>query len=225
MQQDIQELRNLPLEKLISAPLNAVIAAQANAALSTATFIEHVGLKPEKENTSLFDDPAGDENKYDVRMARLKVTKKVLDNGNVTDQEEAVELPFISLFNIPAFEINSLDWDFNVKLKSIQEHEMNFTHTVESTTGGNANATAGLQSLGIPVGIGAGAKVEVSSTTNFESRFGAGREQEYNLHINVKANAAPLPKGIERLLDIAERIATENQAVNQLTATTTPPTP
>ena len=88
----------------------------------------------------------------------------------------------------------------------------------------SGNINAGLQELGIPVGIGASAKVEASTSTKFELRYGSGHEHEYNLNISIKANAAPQPRGIERLLGIAERIAAANEAATQAVATPAPVT-
>lgn len=196
MQQDINELRELPLEQLISAPLNAVIAAQANAAITTAKFIEEIGFK-RNDDDSFFDTP--DEvakNDYDVRVAKLKIDA----NGNIT----SVDIPFITLFNVPNFEISNFDWAFNCKLKSMQSFSAKFGISTTTTTSVKKNMGLDISSL---LKIGASMKVETTTKTDFESRFKAGREQEYNLTINIRGNAAPLPKGIETLLSIAENAA------------------
>lgn len=197
MQADINELRDLPLEHLISAPLNAVIQAQANAAVTTAKFIETIGFKRQSDDDSFFDTPddAG-KNDYDVRVAKLKIDA----NGKVT----SVDIPFISLFNVPNFEISNFDWSFNVKLKSIQSFSARFG--VSSTTTTSSTTDVGLDIKGL-LRIGSKMKVETTTKTDFESRFKAGREQEYNLSINIRGNSAPLPKGIETLLSIAENAA------------------
>lgn len=215
MQEDITELRNLPLEQLISAPLNAVIQAQAQAAMTTAHFIEEVGFKRQTEdNNSLFDTPdnASNENNYDVRVAKLQIDA----NGKKTN----VDIPFITLVNVPNFEITNFDWSFNVKLKSMQSYSAKFGVSSTVNTSNNANAQVNLFSL---LKFGGGMKVETTTKTDFESRYKSGREQEYNLNINVKGNAAPLPKGIETLLSIAENAAkTEPVAPPTPTPTPTP---
>ena len=43
MEQEIQDLTELPLSSLMSGPINAVIEAQASAAMTTANFIQQVG--------------------------------------------------------------------------------------------------------------------------------------------------------------------------------------
>lgn len=207
MQEDITELRNLPLEQLISAPLISVIKAQAQAATTTAKFVEEIGFKKENEDKSMFDTPDGEDNNYDVRVAKLRVTTTggAADTTNVT----TVELPFISLVNVPNFEITNFDWAFNVKLKSMQSFSAKFG--IENTTTTTGDVNAGLDIKGI-LKIGGGMKVESCTKTDFESRYKSGREQEYNLAISVKGTQAPLPKGIETLLSIAEAAAKASTA-------------
>ena len=199
MDQDITELRNLPLEQLISAPLNAVIKAQAQAAMTTAQFIEEIGFKRKDEDSlSFFDTPdnTGGENDYDVRVAKVQIDA----NGLVTK----VDIPFITLVNVPSFEITNFDWSFNVKLKSMQSFSAKFGTTNTTSTTVNASSELNIFSL---IKIGGSMKVESTTKTDFESRFKSGRAQEYNLNINIKGNSAPLPKGIETLLSIAENAA------------------
>ncbi|MFN7957550.1 MAG: DUF2589 domain-containing protein [Holophagaceae bacterium] len=196
MQEDITELRNLPLEQLIAAPLNAVIKAQAQAAMTTAQFIEEIGFK-RPDDDSFFDTPDTlSSNDYEVRVAKLHVDA----NGKATN----VDIPFITLFNVPNFEITNFDWSFNVKLKSMQSFSAKFGTSTTTTTSGNAGGSLSIFSM---LKIGGGMKVETTTKTDFESRFKSGREQEYNLSINIKGNSAPLPKGIETLLNIAEAAA------------------
>jgi len=217
MQRDIQELRDLPLEALLSAVLNAAIAAQTNAALSTADFIKQIGFIDDSESLlSLFDDQG--EAKSDVRTADLTFKKKVFVDGSIEEVEESISLPYISLFNIPALEIDSVDFDFKADLKSVESFETSFTHSTTATTTSDSEVGADLTSIGLPIKIGTRTKVEVKQQTDYELRYGAGREQQYSLRVQVKAGNAPQPRGIERLFDIAERISAENEAAAQAAA-------
>jgi hypothetical protein len=207
MQQDIKELRELPLEDLITAPINAVITAQRNAAITTMKFIEEIGLiRPDED--SFFDTPTdASKNDYEVRIAKLKVKHTlapVPPSTTPTVNETVVELPFISLFNIPSFEIGTMEWEFNAKLKSMVGFtaKAKLSSATTTTGGGGASIGGGL----IPIKIGASMKIESTVKTDFESRFKTGREQEYNLRIKINANSAPTPKGIEKLLDIAQSL-------------------
>lgn len=263
MNQNVQVLKDLPLEALISAPLNAVIKAQAEAALSTANFIERIGfINKSDKKSSLFDKPKnakGDE--FDVRVAKLQVIKKIPSKaaipesgeaafpngmkdaaGNIPsgananaanndgnhpgglpvhadavpavpsrDSLETVELPFISMVNIPSVEISELNWDFNVKLNQVDEISTDFGVSTELEVNSDSNLSFG---LGKFLSIGNSMKVQSTTKTDFESHFGSTREQEYNLKIGIKARQAAPPRGLERLMNIAETIATNNERVN-----------
>ena len=93
MQADVQELRDLPLDALITAPLNAVITAQRDAAVTTMKFIEEIGyIRPDED--SFFDPPADKtKNTYDIRIAKLKVNHtKVIPPATATGTATTVPL-------------------------------------------------------------------------------------------------------------------------------------
>jgi len=201
MQQDIQELRNLPLEDLITAPLNAVIKAQNNAAMTTVAFIESVGLIAKGSNNGFLDNDDPDaQAEYDVRMAKMKVEKTTANGTESVD----VEFPFVSMFNVPTFEINNLEWEFNAKLKSVQSFSAALTTSASIKTETTGKGQFNLNKL---VKLDTSMKVETAFKTDFEMRYKADREQEYNLKIKVNASAAPPPKGLAKLLDIIEKVA------------------
>lgn len=202
MTQEVQTLKDLPLESLISAPLNAVIAAQANAAMSTAAFIERLGFKAKESDaldlSMLFDD--GDSN-YEVRNANITFEKKV---GTETE-EVKLSVPYITLFNIPSIEIEEMTWDFNVKLKRAEVFSTSLS--ISNETKVNANTSFNLGGGFLPIKIGSSLKVESTTKTDFNTKFGLSKEAEYNLKISVKATQAAPPKGLEKLLSIAEQLA------------------
>lgn len=227
MKQETQELKNLPLSFLISAPLNAAIEAQRASALSTAAFIEQVGFLPKDKKLSLFADK---NNTYDVRQAVISYEQdeiKLKTPGDpaaepaipavyevVKGVKRTLQLPFISLLNIPMFEVSELNIDFNVRLKGITQFEAEFNNETSSTVGGSGSAGGDLGSLGIPLSVGASMKVETTSRSEFGLRYGEGHEAEYNLHVTVKAVQSALPKGIERMLALAEKIVDSSEKAN-----------
>lgn len=217
MQEDITELRELPLESLVSAPLNAVIAAQANAAMTTVKFIEEVGFDREGRGDESFFDDLGNEqsNSYEVRVAKLKIE---VDKGPGNTTTTNVQIPLLSLFNVPSFEISNFDWSFNCKLKSVQSFSAKFGTASTTTTTGESNNELNIKNV---LKFGTKMKVEMTTKTDFESRFKTGREQEYNLAISIRGNSAPLPRGIETLLSIAENAA-KSEPVQPAAPTPTP---
>jgi len=202
MTQEVQTLKDLPLESLISAPLNAVIAAQTNAAMSTAAFIERIGFKAKDSNaldlSMLFDEGTSN---YEVRNADITFEKTV-----GTDTEEVkLSIPYITLFNIPSIEIEEMTWDFNVKLKRAEVFSTSLSISNETTVAVNNSFNLGGGFL--PLKIGSSLKVESTTKTDFNTKFGLSKEAEYNLKISIKATQASPPKGIEKLLAIAEQLA------------------
>lgn len=133
---------------------------------------------------------------------------------NVKKTKRTMQLPFISLLNIPMFEVSELNIDFNVRLKGVTQFEAEFNNETSSTASGSASASGDLSSLGIPLSVGASMKVETTNRSNFGLRYGEGHESEYNLHVTVKAVQAAQPKGIERLLALAEKIVDASEKSN-----------
>ena len=132
-------------------------------------------------------------------------------NAFIRTTEEKIELPFLSLVPIPSFAVNQLDWDFNVRLNSVEQFETDFTHSDTTTIDSESKFAL---SLGDFLTIGSTMKVQTTVKNDFELRYGSSHEAEYNLKISIKATAAKTPLGIERLLGIAERIATNNEQAN-----------
>ncbi len=128
--------------------------------------------------------------------------------AKITKISEKIELPFLSLLPIPSFEVTELNWDFNVKLNSVEEFSTDFTHSDETTA--DVGSSFGLN-LGEFLSIGNHMNVQSTVKNDFELRYGSTHEAEYNLKISIKASAAKTPLGIERLLGIAEKIATNNE--------------
>ena len=227
MNQELQELKNLPLSSLISAPLNAAIEAQRAAALSTAAFVEQVGFMPPEKKSTIFSRKNAS---YEVRQAVVsyKQDEIFLDKRGdpnavpptkdeytvVKGVQRTLQFPFIALFNVPTFEVSELSIDFNVALKSVSEFEVEIKDETQASTTGSGSLDLGLQSLGIPLGVSGSMKVEATRRSQFGLRYGEGHESEYNLHITVKAIQGPQPKGIERLLALADKIVDASEKAN-----------
>lgn len=144
-------------------------------------------------------------------VPEVPATPAVPAEFKVTKVKRTMQLPFISLLNIPMFEVSELNIDFNVRLKGVTQLEAEFNNETSSTVSGSESVSGDLSSLGIPLNVGASMKVETTSRSNFGLRYGEGHEAEYNLHVTVKAIQAAQPKGIERLLALAEKIVDDSE--------------
>lgn len=181
------ELGSIDFATIIGGPLNACVEAQNNASLSTVSFIKEVGFETVEDVTK-------------IRMVDFSYTKTVpnpnfnstnpdLPPGtNTTDPtlEESVviNVPFVSILNIPSFRIETCEVDFNVKLNST------FTKNVSSEFGLNA---------GVGGKIGP-VKFKVDVSYKRTSSTGIKVEKEYSLAVKVKATNDEMPAGLEKVL-------------------------
>jgi hypothetical protein len=166
------ELGSIDFATIIGGPLDACVQAQNNASISTVSFIKEVGFEDGK-----------------IRMVDFSYKKSVPDPENPgSTLEESVEInvPFISILNIPSFRIETCEVDFNVKLNST------FTKNVSSEFGLNAGASGGFG----PVKF----KVDVSYKRT--SSTGIKVEKEYSLGVKVKATNDEMPAGLEKVLGL-----------------------
>ena len=167
------ELGSIDFENLISGPLNACVTAQSNASLSTVNFIKEVGFNEDNE----------------LRMVDFSYSKEVPDPDNPGDtltENVSLEVPFVSVLNIPSLRIETCEVDFNVKLNSV------YTKDVSSEFGLDAEVSGGWG----PVKFKVGASYKRSSST------GVKVEKEYTMGVKVVATNDQMPGGLEKVLGI-----------------------
>ncbi|GAA4232045.1 hypothetical protein GCM10022291_05860 [Postechiella marina] len=167
------ELGSIDFENLIGGPLNACVTAQANASLSTVNFIKEVG----------FTDDG------DLRMVDFSYKKEVPDPdnpGSTLKEDVSLNVPFVSVLNVPSLRIENCTVDFNVKLNSV------YTKDVSSEFGIDASASGGWG----PV------KFKVSASYKRSSSTGVRVEKEYTMGVKVVATNDQMPGGLEKVLGI-----------------------
>lgn len=123
MARQISEIQSLPFYQIIGAPLMAIVQGQTQAAQATAEFIERVGFEP----------VAGTPGMGNLRMVVFTYQKPGADGIPITFR---AEVPILSLVPIPAIQVKSANFEFNVKITDVQVSE---TKTAVATP----NAEAG----------------------------------------------------------------------------------
>lgn len=182
------ELGDIDFANLIGGPLNACVTAQSNASIATVNFVKEVGFEKV--------DPNNPNSDTKIRMVDFKHKKKKLnpeydsENPGSTPQyiDETVELevPFITLLNVPCLRIETCEIDFNVKLNST------YTKNVSSELGVNASVSGGFWSV----------KFKVSASYKRSSSTGVKVEKQYTMGVKVKATNDEMPAGLEKVLGI-----------------------
>ncbi|MEO0733336.1 MAG: DUF2589 domain-containing protein [Bacteroidota bacterium] len=172
------ELGSIDFENLIGGPMDAAVKAQANASMSTVNFIKEVGF--DRDETGKVTG---------LKMADFSFEKQVPDpedaSKTITEQVK-IQVPFISILNVPSLRVETLDIDFNVKLNSTYKRD------VTSSLGINANVSAGWG----PV------KMKVSASYRRSASTGVKVEKEYSMGVKVRATNDDLPAGLEKVLGL-----------------------
>ncbi|AAB90821.1 MULTISPECIES: DUF2589 domain-containing protein [Archaeoglobus] len=166
------ELAALPIESLIGKPLEAAVRAQAFAAMTTARFVQEVGL----------DDDGN------VKTVTFKFKRKELDpeTGDVTDVDTTVEAPLLTILPVPFIRIKDMTVHFNFTIKTSAQDKTQHDFASKLT----AKAGWGWGSV----------KLTASYGFKKESRSQVDRSSE--LDITVNAVQDEMPEGMRTLLSL-----------------------
>ncbi|EDU4886667.1 DUF2589 domain-containing protein [Salmonella enterica] len=169
------QFNGLPINSLIGAPLMASCEAQEMMAKSTADFIRRVGFK-------------GD---Y-VRNVKFQYTQKTPEkDGNtvtIKNKEMEINVPLLSIVNIPSLLVKKVDITFDMEVKSAMEEKSSSDTSAEASAGGGL--------------FGWGVKIKGNVSTHKESTRKTDNSAKY--HIEVHAADEGMPEGLSRVLDILQ---------------------
>ncbi|RLI78099.1 hypothetical protein DRP05_08350 [Archaeoglobales archaeon] len=166
------ELSALPLESLIGKPLEAAVKAQAYAAITTARFIQEVGL----------DDNGN------VKNVTFKYNRRVMDpdKGSLRDEAETLEAPLLTIVPVPFIRIKDMTIHFNFTIKT--------TAYDQSQHDFSASLTA-------KAGWGWGS-VNVNASYGFKKESRSQVDRSAELDIVVNATQDEMPEGLRTVLNI-----------------------
>ena len=190
----------LALAEVLGSLIASVIDAQAQAARATVEFIEEVGLK----------DAAGENGPRDLRTVRFRYSK--LDENQVM-QPFVVEVPLLGLVDIPMISVSKATFSFTYDVTSTAPTKPS---TPAAPAGGVVAPSAAQPS------IASVALAKIAQPALIKGRFtrvqpppgtGTGTappQERGGLRVTVELEKAPVPVGVERVLDILELAATES---------------
>jgi hypothetical protein len=201
----LSDLAGLPMSLLISQPLHAVVDAQVELSLSTARFIKDFAIDPSTntlrtvkistESVEVLKDTKTGEPKFDTE-------------GNVmyAVESKVLNLPFITLLNVPSLQIKKFTIDLTIELLSVQDSSLSQTTTGEKSGFDSWNAAGG--SAGSYSTIAKGSSSETSSSSSSQSI-------KYQLHLEC---ATTTPPGVTLLLDFLSKNKQESTSQTQITS-------
>ena len=155
------QFTGLPIENLISAPLVAAAEGQKSLAATTAQFITEVGM-----------DSSGN-------------TKSVTFNYEDGSEKVVLDVPLLSIINIPSLCVDSIDVEFNM--------EVGTQSASKSSTDSSATASAS-------VGFGCWkASFEGKVSHHSENSRSSDTSAKYSISVKGKQEK---PEGLMKVLDM-----------------------
>ncbi|AKG91387.1 Protein of unknown function {DUF2589} [Geoglobus ahangari] len=166
------ELAALPMESLIGKPLEAAIRAQAYAAMTTARFIQEVGM----------DDDGN------VKSVVFKFKRKEVDpeSGDVKDVDTTVEAPLLSILPVPYIRIKDMTirFNFTIKTSAYDKSQHDFSSKLTAKAGWGWGSVKFTASYGFKK----------------ESRSQVDRSSELDIVVNAVQDE--MPEGLRMVLSL-----------------------
>jgi len=165
------QFKGLDMQNLIGGPLMAAADASVLLARSTAEFINEVG----------FDSDAK------TRNVLFKFQRKEPDaDGNVSEQEMAVEVPMLAIVPIPNLQIDEVNIMFDMEVKQSSRSESGYS--------ANASLDASAKIGPFKVAIKGSVATHASNTRSSDNSA--------KYHVDVRATNHGIPEGLARVLDM-----------------------
>ena len=194
----------LPIENLICAPIIGAAKGQRALAQETLSFVNDLAFLP-KDNKDGSKNP----NIIEVNLDRLTNSQTT---GEVKNVNQKIQMPMISLVNIPNFAMDTMEVDF---VMNVGQTSTAATHQ-ESSKDTN---TSGTVSGGASWGWG---HVEASATHSVAGHVGSSKDNtrgtDFSAKYEVHATAKQLPpaegmaKFTQIMASVIEPITTNSEA-------------
>ncbi len=196
------ELQSLPLGQMLSGPLTAAIEAQALSAVSSAEFINTVGMT---------DSGAG--GGREAVMLDFSFKNHVVDTttGTTVAKDTVLSVPLLAVIETPYISITDLSVSFEFKIRDVVSKANQF----KLATGLDVAASQTLETeIGASIGLpqyNLGAKGSVKSTSQLKTNFNVSAtyqrsarhdtDRSATLKMNMSARQS-VPEGFQRVLAI-----------------------
>jgi len=179
--------------EILGGLMGAVIDAQAQSARATIDFIEDIGT---------LEGSVDSEKIHELRNLSFNYTKK---DENGTPAKYTLELPLLSLVEIPAINIKTANFSFYYDVTNTEESETDEKATnippIRGGTDGEMKVSGKWLGVKRPVKIVGRVNKETNSTSQIEKNAG--------IKVDIEFEKSSLPIGLDRIIDMLELSATE----------------
>ena len=194
----------LPIEDLICAPIIGAAKGQRDLAQETLSFVNDLAFLP-KDN----DDGSKNANIIDVSLDRLTNSSTT---GEVQHVNQKIQMPMISLVNIPNFAMDTMEIDFVMSVGQTSSHTDTSSKSSDSSTSGSVSG-------GASWGWGhVSASASHSVSGHVASSKSNTRATDFSAKYEVHATAKQLPptegmaKFTQIMASVIEPISTSSEA-------------
>lgn len=194
----MSSLAQLDLSTLMAQPLHAVVDAQVELSASTVNYIQLFGIDP--STNTIRNVPISQDS---IQVYKDAQGAAILDSsGNLqyVTERNVLNLPFITLLNVPSLQIKKFTIDLTIELVSIQDVSSSFVD--ENASGLDAWSSGG----GSSGNYRTYAKGSSSSTSSSSST----QAIKYDLHLEA---ATTTPPGLTMLMDFLSRHKVETKSI------------
>jgi len=179
--------------EILGGLMGAVIDAQAQAARATIDFIEDVGTIEGSVDSDVI---------HELRNISFNYIK---NDENGLPAKYSLELPLLSLVEIPAINIHTAKFSFYYDVTTTEDTEIEEKGTnVSPTSSGNGVKLTAMRKwprVKRPIKVIGRVSKETNTTSHIEKNAG--------IKVDVEFEKSSLPVGLDRVLDMLELAATE----------------
>lgn len=191
------QFKGLPMSDLIGSPLDAACKSQIKLANATENFIKVVGFEPK-------DDKSGEPDYNKTRTAQFKFKRPVQsatssqqnsDEGKIEEEEVEIEVPLLSIVNVPNLSIQTVDITFDMEVKS----STSTTESHDKEAGFKASAQIGWGCFS--------ASMSAHGSISSHKEHTRSSDNSAKYHVEVHAADRGMPEGLSRVMDILQSAA------------------
>ena len=184
----------LPIEELICNPIIGAAKGQRALAQETLSFVEDLAFTG-KDNK----DGSKNANIIDVSLDRLTNSSTT---GEVSHVNQRIQMPVISLVNIPNFAMDTMEIDFTMEVKQSSANTSTSSKSKTTDSGAEVKASAswGWGSASVKAHHNLSGTVSSSKENTRTSDFSA----KYN--VNATAKQLPPAEGMARFTQILSSV-------------------
>ena len=179
-------LTGLPMEDLISKPILGAARGQAALADITLEFVHKLGFHEDEEGN------------LTTKLIEFDINRIGIRDGEVQDIVQKVQVPPLSLVNIPNMTIDELEIDFSMEVKQQQSITDHVSTAVGSETEANVEAGGGIG----PVQFKAGIKSKLSASVSYDRTNARSSDFSAKYHVRCLARQQPVSEGMAKLTQI-----------------------